>query len=158
MNILDFRPPRIAQLFIVVAFLLHWLTPLHQLVVYKNSFIGSVFGVGGFGIMLWAWWLFKQNSTPVCPADQPAVLVSSGIYRLTRHPMYLGIISMLLAIALGVGTLPFYLVVLVYFIIINQVFCPFEENRMVETFGDDYLVYQKQVRRWFLKIKKGADY
>jgi protein-S-isoprenylcysteine O-methyltransferase Ste14 len=102
----------------------------------------------GFAIMMWGWWLFKIHATAVCPTVASKQLVTEGIYRVTRNPMYLGLIMMLLAIALGVGTLPFYLVTVVYFFIINNVFCPYEEHKLTQAFGERYSLYRDRVRRW----------
>jgi len=46
------------------------------------------------------------------------------------------------------GTLPYYLASMVFFLIINQVFCPFEEKKLLETFGEEYFSYHRKVRRW----------
>lgn len=83
-----------------------------------------------------------------CPTATNDRLVTTGIYRYTRNPMYLGIIGLLLAIAIHVGTLPFYLAAAVYFIVINHVFCPYEEAKLAATFGDHYNAYRNRVRRW----------
>ena len=62
--------------------------------------------------------------------------------------MYLGMIGMLSALALAVGSVPFYVVTAGYFMLINGTFCPYEEKKLTETFGADYLSYRQQVRRW----------
>jgi len=147
-RIINFRPPRIAQLFVLTAAIAHLATPLSQLTVYANRVLGSVLGVIGFGVMLWGWWLFKQHETAICPTAHSDSLVTSGIYQFSRNPMYLGMVGMLLAIAVFIGTLPFYVVASAYFLVMNNVFCPYEESRLAETFGDDYLSYKSSVRRW----------
>jgi protein-S-isoprenylcysteine O-methyltransferase Ste14 len=63
--------------------------------------------------------------------------------------MYLGVTSMLLAVATFVGTFPFYLATTAYFLVLNNVFCPYEETRLAEAFGDTYITYKIKVRRWF---------
>lgn len=147
-RLIDFRPPRIAQLFVLVAVLAHWATPMSRLHVYSNHALGITLGVAGFAVMMWGWWLFKKADTAICPTAKSVHLVTTGIYRFTRNPMYLGMIGMLLAIAVFVGTAPFYLAAGAYFVVINQVFCPYEENRLAETFGESYRLYRQAVRRW----------
>jgi len=144
----DFRPPRIAQLLLAIAVLLHWLTPLQQTIIYSNPAAGALIGIAGFAAMMQGWWQFKQVDTPICPTASEERLVTRGIYRFTRNPMYLGMVAMLLGMALVVGTLPFYLVAVVYFAVIDRVFCRYEERKLVLRFGDDYLAYRKRVRRW----------
>jgi protein-S-isoprenylcysteine O-methyltransferase Ste14 len=148
LRLIDYRPPKIAQLLVAIAVLLHWLTPLRQTMIYSNSAIGIVLGVAGFASMIWGWWLFRQFDTPICPTARAERLITSGIYRITRNPMYLGMVAMLAALALAVGTLPFYLVAGIYFAVIDRAFCPYEEARLTQRFGDAYLSYKQRVRRW----------
>lgn len=147
--IINYKPPKIAQLFVLLAVLLHWAVPMNRLQVYSNQLLGIIVGVAGFGVMIWAWWLFKKFDTAICPTEKTDRLVKSGIYRYSRNPMYLGMVGMLSALAIFVGTLPFYLAAAAYFIVINGFFCPYEENKLTEAFGDEYLNYKRKVRRWF---------
>jgi protein-S-isoprenylcysteine O-methyltransferase Ste14 len=147
-RILDYRPPKIAQLLVLTAALLHWATPPGHLHIYANQLLGIIVGTGGFAIMMWGWWLFRKFGTAICPTAKSQHLVTSGIYRFTRNPMYLGLVGMLLAIAIVVGTVPFYLAAVAYFVVINHVFCPYEESKLAETFGDGYRSYKNNVRRW----------
>jgi protein-S-isoprenylcysteine O-methyltransferase Ste14 len=55
---------------------------------------------------------------------------------------------MLLALAIVIGTFPFYLAAGAYFMVINCVFCPYEERKLAEAFAAEYLVYKNKVRRW----------
>jgi len=144
----DFRPPKIAQLFVLVAVVLHWGSPLRNVFLYSNSVIGVLVGITGFLIMFWAWWLFRQSETAICPTAKTDHLVTTGIYRFSRNPMYLGIIGMLLGTAIIVGTLPFYIAVIAYFSVINFGFCPYEETKLCEEIGENYIVYKTRVRRW----------
>ncbi len=62
--------------------------------------------------------------------------------------MYLGLILMLFGLALYVGTPPFYLAAVAYFAVINWSFCPYEEAKLANSFGQEYLDYKDCVRRW----------
>lgn len=145
-QILSFRPPRIAILLVIAATLLHWLLPQYNLPTF--SFLAVVTGMSGFAIMMRAWWLFKLNDTAICPTSDASVLIRHDVYSLSRNPMYSGIILMLFAGALYVGTLPFYLATVTYFLIVDTVFCPFEEQKLQQTFGKNFEDYQREVRRW----------
>ena len=148
MQIINYRPPRIAQLFVLTAALLHLATPFSQLHVYSSQVLGAILGIGGFGVMIWGWWLFKRYDTAICPTAKTDFLVTFGVYRVSRNPMYLGLVSMLLAVAIFVGTFPFYLATTAYFLVINNAFCPYEESKLSEAFGDSYMSYKNKVRRW----------
>lgn len=148
LRIINLRPPKIAQALVLVAALLHIFTPMRDMTVYSQPVAGAVLGILGFFIMMWGWSLFKNQGTAICPTAVNTYLVTTGIYRYTRNPMYLGVIIVLLGIAIYVGSIPFYLISVIYFIIINHVFCPYEEKKLVTTFGNDYLEYKNRVRRW----------
>jgi len=98
--------------------------------------------------MLRGWWLFRRNDTAICPTAAATRLITSDIYRLTRNPMYLGIVLMLLGVAIATGSLPCHVATLAFFLVIDFVFCPFEEARLDELFGADYVRYRRAVRRW----------
>jgi protein-S-isoprenylcysteine O-methyltransferase Ste14 len=75
-------------------------------------------------------------------------LIIVGPYRFTRNPMYLGLVLILAGLALGVGTAPFYLSAIAYFMILNFIFCPYEERKLINSFGPEYIEYMTRVRRW----------
>jgi protein-S-isoprenylcysteine O-methyltransferase Ste14 len=145
-RILEFRPPRIAMGMILIAAAVHWLMPVS--VSPPSLAAGAVTVVSGFLIMLRAWWLFRIQEVAICPTEETTSLITHDIYSVTRNPMYLGMILMLLGIALAVGTLPFYCTAFAYFVIIDFVFCPYEEQKLRNTFGEAFFAYQRQVRRW----------
>lgn len=146
---LKFRPPRIAALLLILATLAHYLAPAAAIKIHQSYLVGSVLLFGGFGIMTWAWHLFKLNRLILCPTAPAAdVLLTRGPYRLTRNPMYLGMVFLMLGIALMAGTLPFFIVTAAFFFIINNAFCPYEERKMADSIGGAYIEYKKRVRRW----------
>jgi protein-S-isoprenylcysteine O-methyltransferase Ste14 len=148
LHIVEIRPPRIAQGLVLLAAAIHFLTPLREASVFENEFAGSLLGLGGFTLMMRAWWSFKTAKTAICPTETATVLVTQGVFRFSRNPMYLGVTLMLLGIALFAGTVPFYVATAAFFLIINGVFCPYEEAQLANTFGAAYLSYQNRVRRW----------
>lgn len=146
-RLLTLRPPRIAQLFLVMAVLLHWAIPL-KLELFSNWTLGSVAIALGLFTMMAAWWLFKKRDTAICPTDTPSSLVVEGIYRFTRNPMYLGLFAMLLGLAMIVGTVPFYAAAIAYIFVMDTVFCPYEEEKLLLVFGVEFVRYSTKVRRW----------
>lgn len=146
-KLLEFRPPRIAQSFVAVAVLLHWAIPL-QLQLFRSVVAGSLLMLLGFYSMMAGWWLFKKHQTVICPTGTPSSLVAEGVYRFTRNPMYLGIFAMLLGLAMIVGSIPFYTAAIAYIVVMDMVFCPYEEGQLSRQFGDEFLHYKAKVRRW----------
>ena len=87
----------------------------------------------------------KVNPVPYKPA---ASLVSSGIYRFTRNPMYVGFVGMLAGATVALGSLPFMASTVVMFVFLNSYAIPREEAYLTRTFGEDYKNYCRRVRRW----------
>jgi protein-S-isoprenylcysteine O-methyltransferase Ste14 len=98
--------------------------------------------------MMIAWAQFRQQQVAICPTEPTAKLITSGAYRFTRNPMYFGVMMMLGGLAFWFGTLPFVLAALAFFLVINLVFCPYEEQKLATNFGDDYRDYCQRVSRW----------
>ncbi len=89
-----------------------------------------------------------HRGTAICPTAHTSLLITDDVFRLTRNPMYLGIVLMLLGAALGSGGLFTYLAALTFFLIIDAVFCPYEEHKLSQSFGEDFADYRHRVRRW----------
>ena len=143
-----FRPPRMAITFACVAALVDWLLGGRLQVSAPHPGAGWLLGVAGFVIMLRGWWLFKEARVAISPTAETVRLVAHGIYRVTRNPMYLGLALMMAGLAVGIGTAPFYLAALAWFVVINNVFCRYEEAKLAARFGAEYLVYTRRARRW----------
>ena len=98
---------------------------------------------------VWAIVLFRREGTEVSPTS-PAnrTLVTSGPYRFTRNPMYLGLVIVTLGIAVWVGAWPMFIAPIAVFATANWIHIPFEEDKMRRQFGATYDGYVRRVRRW----------
>ena len=93
---------------------------------------------------------FKKKDTTVNPMkpNETSKLVTDGFFKITRNPMYLGMLLFLLGLSIynglivGLIFLPLFVGYITYFQIIP------EENAMLEIFGEEFTVYMKKVRRW----------
>jgi protein-S-isoprenylcysteine O-methyltransferase Ste14 len=89
----------------------------------------------------------KTTINPMKPHDASA-LVKTGIYRITRNPMYVGLAFNLSAWCIYLDS-PFALVFVAGFIVyINAFQILPEERTLTKLFGDEYREYQSSVRRW----------
>lgn len=91
--------------------------------------------------------LRKTTITPLNP-ERASVLVTSGFYRFTRNPMYLGMALLLAAVTLWTGSLTGFVVVPLFAAILTKVQIKPEEAALERIFGDDYRNYKAKVRRW----------
>ena len=91
---------------------------------------------------------FSDAGTNIIPLTKSTALVTDGMFRWTRNPMYTGMILFLGGLALVLDNLWNWLIVIVFAVVIRKLFIRREEQLMLETFGDDYAEYTRQVRRW----------
>ena len=97
----------------------------------------------------WAVVLFRREHTQLNPTSEiNAKLVTSGPFRLTRNPMYLGLVILSLGVAVATGALAMFAAPLLIFATANWVHIPFEEAKMRRQFGSPFDDYLRKVRRW----------
>jgi len=144
--LVNYRPPRIAMLLLALAAVWQWLSA--SPVLWRAPFVATLIAMVGFAIMMQAWWQFRLRRVAICPTEPTDYLITDGIYRHTRNPMYLGVTLILAGVALWFGTVPFVLAAAAFYLVIELVFCPFEETKLAAAFGDAYATYCKNVRRW----------
>ena len=141
-------PPRLWLLCIVAILMLsQWLPGLHWL---KSpwTYGGLVLLAAGIFLTVAPAMLFHRIRTNIKTFNDPEQLVQSGLFRVTRNPMYLGFTLSLLGLAISTGAVAALLPVLVFFLSADRWYIPFEEARMEAIFGDAYASYCQGVRRW----------
>ena len=89
----------------------------------------------------------KTTINPLRPASS-AALVTNGLYRLTRNPMYLGMLLVLLGWAVFLSSLAALLVAPLFVLYINRFQIAPEERVLEEKFGAAFTDYTRRVRRW----------
>jgi protein-S-isoprenylcysteine O-methyltransferase Ste14 len=111
--------------------------------------LGLTFIILGLTSMISALVLFRREGTEINPTSTSnRKLVTSGPFRLTRNPMYLGLILVTLGIAFWVDAWPMLLAPIATFATANWVHIPFEEAKMRRQFGNAFDDYAAKVRRW----------
>lgn len=141
-------PPTYLLVALVAIGTLHLFLPGPRLIGAPWRYLG-VLPIGlGVWLNVWADGLFKKRGTEVKPFRDSTALVTDGPYRITRHPMYLGMLLIVLGAALVAGsTTPFVVVVGVGWLLTVHFVIP-EETAMRRQFGAQYEQYARQVRRW----------
>jgi protein-S-isoprenylcysteine O-methyltransferase Ste14 len=148
MKLINLKPPQAAWLLLATGVAVHLLVPGRYRGGFGCPVCGAVVVGLGFGLMTWAWWLFRRSATPIRPTDRAVTLVTNGPYRFTRNPMYLGIAGMLLGIAVWVGAVPLLIAPVGFVLLMPFLFIPFEEWNLRDSFGRAYEAYGQKVRRW----------
>ncbi len=93
---------------------------------------------------------FIKSKTTVNPIQFEEVnkLVTSGIFKYSRNPMYLGMLMIVLSTSIFYLNIYSILTPLLFIIWINKFQIKREEEFLIEKFGDEYLSYKKKTRRW----------
>ncbi len=144
----EIQPPTyfVALLFLSAA--LHFAYPARQVVESSYAYVGLPLIAFGVILNLWADSLFKKSKTTVKPQETPSTLVVSGPFRISRHPMYLGMAAILLGEAVFLGSLATFVFPLIFAVLMEVLFISTEEGNLEKAFGKDYLDYKRRVRRW----------
>jgi protein-S-isoprenylcysteine O-methyltransferase Ste14 len=127
---------------------LHFIMPIALLVPSPINLAGGVLVAAGLGVTLWAAGLFRAAGTPLIPFERSTALVTGGIYKWTRNPMYLGLATALLGLALLLGTLGAFIPLPFFAWQIRRKFVLPEEAFLEDLFGSPYAQYKARVRRW----------
>ncbi|GAA0858073.1 isoprenylcysteine carboxylmethyltransferase family protein [Aliiglaciecola litoralis] len=93
---------------------------------------------------------FRRAKTTVDPTDPQSAttLVTNGVFRFTRNPMYLGMVILLVSATLYLGTWIGFVSVALFIIYITQFQIKPEERIVEQLFGQPYVEYKNSVRRW----------
>jgi len=141
-------PPVWLLLGLISIFALNELYPMIRFTSLTFQVLGGVVIVVGLLLLVTANGLFVRAGTDVIPFRKVSHLVTTGIYRFTRNPMYLGMAAVLLGCALTVGVVPALLVPLAFAVIVEARFIRPEEQMLRELFPQEYPAYCQRVRRW----------
>ena len=141
-------PPIVAILFAVMIF--YFSDSFAHVDLPFKIYISLSFVLLGFFITFSSARNFKKKETTVNPIkpEEASQLVTDGFFKITRNPMYLGMLFFLLGLSIynglivGLVFLPLFVGYITFFQIIP------EERAMIKIFGEDYKAYMKKVRRW----------
>ena len=142
------HPPVVAMIFIIVGLFLGRLVPAlagmpppAKNIGLGMTFIGFLFGVGAFIE-------FRKAHTTLDPHGSVKALVQSGIYRITRNPIYLGFLFMVIGFPLAYGSLWGLVVSPLFMATLSRLVIEKEEAYLEKKFKDQYADYRSRVRRW----------
>lgn len=142
------HPPIVVLLFIVLAYFLGRFVPLAFIpsMIWRNfglllTFIGFLLGIG-------ALIEFRKARTTLDPHGSAKQVVTSGIYRFTRNPIYLGFLLMVIGLPLNSGLIWGIVMAPLYMIVMTRLIIEHEEAYLEKKFKDQYTSYKSRVRRW----------
>ncbi len=112
------------------------------------TIVGCVLLSLGFSLRAWAGYAFYQHSMKVISLSPQAVLITSGPYRFTRNPLYLGGNVFIFFGAASLLGSPSALVLTALHLPLVDLFISREERQLEASFGGDWLRYKSHVHRW----------
>lgn len=142
------KPPYIAFTLLFLSWLVDYYFPRFRFVYGNYRYIGIIIFIFGLSITFWAFYVFKKNKTPIIPGQKPKFMVAEGTYKFTRNPMYLGVTIALFGATIYFGNFLSLLSPIIFFLVMNYYFVPFEEKLLEKIFKKQYLEYKREVRRW----------
>ena len=141
-------PPVYLLVAIVLMVLMNRSWPVLRWTEPPASEAGWLLVVAGLVVMGVSAYAFHRVDTGIVPFDDATTLVTSGFYRFTRNPMYLGMVIILLGGAIRAGSFGALVPIPLFIWVIRQQFILAEERFLEDAFGEQYLDYTKRVRRW----------
>ena len=129
--------------------LLQIFLPLYQYVQPPLAYAGIIIVFLGIVLSAISARMFVKADTGLLPFEEATALVTGGVFRFTRNPMYLGMFLMVFGAAFLMGSVGALIPLLIFMLIIRFNFVAGEERFMEASFGQQYLDYKSKVRRWF---------
>jgi len=140
-------PPVLAGALLLGTLVLHFILPEERAVGWYQV-IGLVVVAAGAGVSCFAAAIFQARETTKDPYGKPTAFVVQAPYAWTRNPMYLGLATALMGLAIFFASIAMLLAPAVFFAVIDRMVIPQEEEKMERLFGQDYVAYKDRVRRW----------
>ena len=143
-------PPLVALLLALAMWWASKLTSALEIPAFPRIFAACVIGLVGGAVSIAGTIRFRGAGTTVNPMkpENASSLVTGGIYRFTRNPMYLALLLLLVAWAVFLASAWSLLGSLVFFLYISRFQIAPEERALAQMFGASYAEYMAKVRRW----------
>lgn len=143
-------PPLFYALLFVIAIILQKKIELsHSFFDSKSAKIaGILFLIFAVSILLTSITKFIRSKNTIILIKPAASLQTSGIYSITRNPMYLGLVFLYLGLTFLIGSWWHIILLPVLIFIIQGYIIRKEEEYLKRAFGQEYLTYKSKVRRW----------
>jgi protein-S-isoprenylcysteine O-methyltransferase Ste14 len=126
----------------------HFVFPVAVVIPSPYVYLGIPVMLAGLVVSTAASRAFRVAGTSVQLHGEASRLVTNGIFRYSRNPMYLGMVVWLLGLAVLLGTLTPFLFPLLVFLLLNTAIVPMEERSLRQLHPAEYAEYSRRVRRW----------
>ena len=136
---------------ILVSIALHFIAPLslpqgilRQVIIP----VGILLIITGISLVVLARRQFAQFQQPTDPGHPTTKVITTGVFAISRNPLYLGSVLLLMGIALALNVMWALVMLLLSTILCHYILIIPEEQYLAEKFGDEYKEYTDSVHRW----------
>ena len=152
MRVLELKVPPLAVgvLLAALIWLVSRLVPGFNFVFPGRQFLALTLAVAGTMIIVLGVASFRRAKTTINPMkpESSSSLVISGIYKLSRNPMYLGFLLVLVGWAVFLSNALAFVFVPAFVFYMNRFQIEPEEKSLAGKFGQEFVDYKSRVRRW----------
>jgi protein-S-isoprenylcysteine O-methyltransferase Ste14 len=143
------RPPIAWALAVLAGLVLNWLMPLPFLPAAASAgWLGTIVFALALALFAWAISAMTRAGSNVPTRLPTTTIVETGPYRLTRNPIYLGMVLGLIGLAIAFNSLWLLVTLVPFALVIRYGVIAREEAYLERKFGEVYLTYKSHVRRW----------
>ena len=132
----------------------------NHLLAFDSALSGALLILGTFLIVLGLGFVIYTNQAffrigkgTLAPWDPPKKLVVAGAYKYVRNPMISGVLMIVLGETFIFASIELFALFIMFFIVNHIYFVYSEEPGLIKRFGDDYILYKKNVPRWIPRLK-----
>jgi protein-S-isoprenylcysteine O-methyltransferase Ste14 len=143
------HPPLILLGALALGFLLERFRPMALPGRDTRLVVGLALVVAALALFAAAYRAFRAAGTNVETNKPSSVVVTKGLYRLSRNPIYVLMAALLAGIGIAAGSAWVIAMVVPFAAIIRYGVVAREERYLEAKFGDEYRLYRARVRRWF---------
>lgn len=141
-------PPLWLLAFMGLAWAMARFVPLLQVQSGALQAVGIGVATAGFALIVWSAFWFWRKKTTIEPHHAPETLIVEGPYRLSRNPIYLGMLVILTGQVIWQGALSAVILPPILLVILTKRFAKPEESALITAFADEGRAYLAATRRW----------
>ena len=143
-----FHPPILLLMFIGLGFAGRWLISAEFLPYAWTSPIGLSVVAASLVLFAWAVMTMRREGASIPTGEPTDTIVARGPYRFSRNPIYLSMVGLLTGIGVWANSGWFIALAVFAVVLLNWGVISREERYLERKFGETYLNYKVQIRRW----------
>ena len=147
-NMQKLIPPFLLLISALIMVILHFTVPYQILISSPYNYFGIILIILGLAVAQKVRHDFAKIDTEIHTFKIPRQIVTNGLFKYSRNPIYLGFVAILIGLNIVLGSFTPFIIVLSFIFITDYWYIPFEEKNRKNQFGQEYEKYMKKVRRW----------